>query len=60
MLRLNEEVSNFNLFDMGEDLSHQAACAGIRQGDLLGALGGEVHRERGCGGDLLGPPENNP
>ena len=53
--RLNEEVHNFNLFDMDEDLSRQAACAGIPQGDLLGPLGGEVHREKGFGGNLLGP-----
>ena len=56
VFRLNEEVNNFNLFDMGgEDLSHQAACAGIPQGDLLGPLGGEIHRVKGFGGDLLGP-----
>ena len=58
VFRMNEEVNNFNLFDMDEDLSHQAACAGIpqgAQGDLLGPLGGEVHRGKGFGGNLLGP-----
>ena len=40
---------------MDEDLSHQAARAGIPQSDLLGPLGGEVHQEKGFGGDFLGP-----
>ena len=53
--RLNEEVHNFNLFEMDEDLSHQAACAGIPQGDLLGPLGGEGHREKGFGGGSSWP-----
>ena len=48
---MEEEASNFNLFDFDEDLAQQSSCAGIPQVDLLGPLGGEGHRGKGQGGN---------
>ena len=41
---------------MDGDLANQSSCAGFLQVDLLGLLGGEVHRGKGQGGlfDPLG------
>ena len=51
VFRMEEEASNFNLFDFDEDLAQQSSCAGIPQVDLLGPLGGEGHRGKGQGGN---------
>ena len=54
VFRMEEEASNFNLFDFDEDLAQQSSCAGIPQVDLLGPLGGEGHRGKGQGGNDQG------
>ena len=51
VFRMNEEATNFNLFDLDGDLAHQSSCARIPQVDLLGLLGGEGHRGKGQGGN---------
>ena len=57
VFRMDEETSNFNLFEFEEDLAHQSSCAGIPQVDLLGPLGGEGHRGKGQGGNDQGGRE---
>ena len=52
VFRMDEEASNFNLFDFDEDLAQQSSCAGIPHVDLLGPLGGEGHRGKGQGGNM--------
>ena len=44
---MNEEATNFNLFDLDGDLAHQSSCARIPQVDLLGPLGGEGETIKG-------------
>ena len=46
---MNEEATNFNLFDLDGDLAHQSSCAGIPQVDLLGPLASKGHRGKGQG-----------
>ena len=46
---MNEEATNFNLFDFDGDLAHQSSCAGIPQVDLLGPLASKGHRGKGQG-----------
>ena len=51
---MEEEASNFNLFEFDEDLAHQSSCARIPEVDLLGPLGGDGHRGKGQGGNDQG------
>ena len=48
---MNEEATNFNLFDLDGDLAHQSSCAGIPQVDLLDPLASKGHRGKGQGGN---------